>query len=52
MTVFIQGSGVRGKVGAQVEGMYLPDKNLHLPPDFEVYTKEARESSSRCGASR
>jgi hypothetical protein len=49
-TFFIKGSGVSGKVGAQVEGMYLPNAKLRLPTDFEVYTEEARAASSRCGA--
>jgi hypothetical protein len=49
-TFFIKGAGVSGKVGAQAEGMYLPNTKLRLPTDFEVYTEEARTSSSRCGA--
>ena len=49
-TFFIKGAGVSGKVGAQVEGVYLPNTKLRLPTDFEVYTEEARTSSSRCGA--
>jgi hypothetical protein len=49
-TFFIKGAGVSGKVGARGEGAYLPNTKLHLPADFEVYTDEARKSSSRCGA--
>ena len=47
-TFFIKGAGVSGKAGAQSEGVYLPNKKLRLPADFEVYTEEARTSSSRC----
>lgn len=49
-TFFLKGRGVSGKVGAQRYSMYLPDPKLRLPEDFEVYTQEARASSSRCGA--
>jgi len=50
VTFFLKGSGVRGKVGAPVSGLYRPNPKLRLPADFEVYTQEARTSSSRCGA--
>src|SRR6266446_6935181 len=41
---FLRGNGVSGKVGAQVNSLYLPNPKLRLPEDFEVYIQEARTS--------